>query len=42
MERGILSDFEERLEELLEYPERGSLKVVVYPGLYRSLYLADS
>ena len=39
MKRGVLDELEERpddlLEEVLEYPERGSLRVLVYRGAYR-------
>ena len=39
MERGVRDELEERpddlLEEVLEYPERGSLGVLVYRGSYR-------
>lgn len=47
MERGTLAGFEDRLDvlldDLLEEPDRGSLRLLVYLGsMYRSSYLAVS
>lgn len=47
MERGNFSGLEDRpellLDDLLEDPDRGSLRLVVYLGsMYRSSYLTES